>query len=424
MNVDAIKRQEAEKLIEAEVKKEIIQGKVTSSIFMQLATKLPNMTSHQTRLRVLDMLPMAYWVDGDTGMKQSTKMAWDNVFIDAGELAVIVPIPEAVLADADIDIMGQVTPRVKEAFGKAVDEAILFGINAPRVWGLSIVDRARQAGNNVAYPADANLYDLLLGENGVFAKVEESGYAVNNALAALRMKSKIRGVKDTTGRPLFNTNPTAGMPASLDGVALQFPENGSFDLQTAQLLAGDFKQAVYSIRQDITVKILDQAVIQDPKTGEIAYNLAQQDMIALRFVFRMGWALPNPVTALDPNRTSCPFAYLEPVTPVTTQEVTFTVKDNSTGAVPIDSAIVSVNGARKLTDSEGAVTFTLRDGDYKYMVKAEGHKTVQGTFTVASAKLPIDVTLNVIENDNVQENIRKTVASKKSAEKTTETDSE
>lgn len=407
MNVDAIKKKEAEALIEAEVKKEIIQGKVTSSIFMQLATKLPNMTSRQTRMRVLDMLPMAYWVDGDTGMKRMSKMAWDNVFIDAGELAVIVPIPEAVLADADIDIMGQVTPRVREAFGKAVDEAILFGINAPRVWGLSIIDRARQAGNNVSYPSNANLYDLLLGENGVFSKVEESGYAVNHALAALRMKSKIRGVKDTTGRPLFNTNPAAGTAATLDGVALQFPENGSFDTSIAQMLAGDFKQAVYSIRQDVTVKILDQAVIQDPTTGDIAYNLAQQDMIALRFVFRLGWALPNPATALDPNRTSCPFAYLEPLTPVTTQDVTITVKDNSTGEVPIESAIVSVNGARKLTNESGIAVFTLRKGDYSYTVKAEGHKTVNGTFSVDSAALPVNVTLNKAEEENVQASIKK-----------------
>ena len=47
------------------------------------------------------------------------------------------------------------------------------------------------------------------------------------------------------------------------------------------------QQLVYSIRQDITVKILDQGVIQDPETKDIVYNLAQQDMIALRVVMRL-----------------------------------------------------------------------------------------------------------------------------------------
>ena len=32
------------------------------------------------------------------------------------------------------------------------------------------------------------------------------------------------------------------------------------------MVAGNFKQLVYSIRQDVDVKILDQAVIQDPST--------------------------------------------------------------------------------------------------------------------------------------------------------------
>ena len=70
---------------------------------------------------------------------------------------------------------------------------------------------------------------------------------------------------------------------TLDGVPIQFPENGSFMDNIAQLVVGNFSQAVYAIRQDITVKILDQGVIQDPVTKEIVYNLAQQDMIALGY---------------------------------------------------------------------------------------------------------------------------------------------
>ena len=61
-------------------------------------------------------------------------------------------------------------------------------------------------------------------------------------------------------------------------------------------------------------------MIQDPQTKEIVYNLAQQDMIALRVVFRMGWAVPNPATRLNEDRTGCAFAYLEPGTPETTQK--------------------------------------------------------------------------------------------------------
>ena len=61
----------------------------------------------------------------------------------------------------------------------------------------------------------------------------------------------------------------------LDGAPMYFPENGSFDKSIAQMIVGDFRQLVWAIRQDITVKILDQGVIQDPVTKAIQYNLAQ-----------------------------------------------------------------------------------------------------------------------------------------------------
>jgi hypothetical protein len=64
------------------------------------------------------------------------------------------------------------------------------------------------------------------------------------------------------------------------------------------------------MRQDITYKVLDQAVIQDG-AGNIVYNLAQQDMVALRAVMRLGFALPNPINAIETTAASrFPFAVL------------------------------------------------------------------------------------------------------------------
>ena len=126
-----IDRARAEALIQEQVVGTLFQDAPKQSVFMSLARKLPNMTSKQTRIPVLDMLPLAYWVNGDTGMKQTSQQAWDNVYLTAAELAVIVPIPEAVLDDADFDILGEVTPRVHEAIGARVDGAVLFGANRP-----------------------------------------------------------------------------------------------------------------------------------------------------------------------------------------------------------------------------------------------------------------------------------------------------
>lgn len=393
MPVNITNRADAEAIIREQVVSTIFQDAPKQSVFMSMARKLPNMTSNQTRIRVLDFLPTAYWVDGDTGMKQTSRQAWDNVFLNAAELAVIVPIPEAVLDDAEFDIFGEITPRINEAIGQRVDSAIIFGVNRPAAWQNDIVTLARQAGNNVAPGSTPDYYDLLLGEGGVISKVEEDGYMATGVVAAMSMRAKLRGIKDTDGSPIFKSDMQGSTNYALDGAPMYFPQNGAYDNSIAQMIVGDFKQAVYAIRQDITVKILDQGVIQDPATKEIVYNLAQQDMVALRVVFRMGWALPNPATRMDEDRLGCPFAYLEPASAVTTYKVTFTVEDNASTPAAIAGAIVDVNGSRLKTNASGVAEFNLRPGTYPAKIKKNGYGTITETVTVAAAAVSKDVTL-------------------------------
>lgn len=390
---DIVRREDAEAIIREQVVNAISQDVPKSSVFMGLAKKLPNMTSKQTRIRVLDFLPTSYWVNGDTGFKQTSKQAWDNVYLTAAELAVIVPIPEAVLDDAEFDIIGEVTPRVVEAIGQRVDSAIIFGENRPAEWQNDIITLARQAGNNIALGATPDYYEKLLCEDGVFAKVEDDGYSVSGVIASTNMKAKLRGLRDDNGQPIFNKVIQSTTQYALDGAPMYFPDNGSFNKNIAQVVAGDFNKAVYAIRQDITTKILTEGVIQDPTTKEIVYNLAQQDMIALRVVFRMGWALPNPATRMDEDRVGCPFAYLEPATAVTTKAVTFTVKDNASTPAALEGARVDVNGAKLKTNASGQAVFNLRAGTYLYSVTLKDYTKVTGTVTVASSAVTENVTL-------------------------------
>ena len=134
---------------------------------------------------------------------------------------------------------------------------------------------------------------------------------VNGHMADITMRAKLRGLKDTTGQPVFKSDMQTGTTYTLDGSPMNFPRNGAFDKSKALMISGDFSQLVYSIRQDITFRIFDQGVIQDPGTGEILYNLMQNDMVALRAVMRLGWEIPNPVNAMVPDKTKrCPFAIL------------------------------------------------------------------------------------------------------------------
>lgn len=306
-----IDRTGAASLIPEENAREIIQGVVTQSAVLQRGRKLPNMSSKTYKMPVLDMLPIAYFVNGDTGAKKTTKQAWDKKFITAEEIAVIVPIPEAVLDDSDYDIWGEVKPRVIEAFGKVIDGAVLFDLDKPSTWRDGVVTTATKAGSVVTLATGDDLYDKIMAEEGIIAKIEESGYFVNGHMADISMRAKLRGLKDTTGNPIFKSDMQNGTTYSLDGSPMNFPNNGAFDKSKALMISGDFSQLVYAIRQDITFKLFTEGVVQNTD-GSIAYNLMQNDMVALRAVMRLGWEIPNPINSMKTDKTKrCPFAILK-----------------------------------------------------------------------------------------------------------------
>lgn len=310
-DTNIIDRSGAESLIPEERAREIIQGVIAQSAVLSRGRKLPNMSSKTYKMPVLDMLPLAYFVNGDTGQKKTTKMAWDKKFIVAEEIAVIVPIPEAVLDDSEYDIWGEVRPRIEEAFGKVIDGAVLFNVNKPDSWRKGLVDSATAAGSVVTLGSTDNLYDKIMGEDGVIAKVEDSGFFVTGHMADISMRAKLRGLKDENGQPLFKSDMQGSTNYSLDGSSMNFPNNGAFDKSKALMISGDFSQLVYSIRQDITFKLFTEGVVQNTD-GTIAYNLMQQDMVALRAVMRLGWEIPNPINAMKTDKaTRFPFSILK-----------------------------------------------------------------------------------------------------------------
>lgn len=300
--VPAITKSDAGALIEDQVVKEIFEGAQKQSKALSLFRRLPNMSSDKTKLRVSDALPVAYFVDESTnnGRKNLTKAAWKNVFLTAEELAVIIPIKENLLNDADVDIWAEIRPQIETAIAQTVDAAIFRGVGAPQSWGAGIIPTIIAKGKTVE-ESSAGLYSNI---NDVMTAVEESGYDVTAILGGVGLKGKFRMMTDTTGQPLNTTE--------IGSVRREFLDNGAWDKDTAVLIAGDFSQAVYAIRQDVNYKVLTEAVIQDPTTGEILYNLAQEDMVALRVTFRMGYAVPNPVNVLDGTEGRYPFAALVP----------------------------------------------------------------------------------------------------------------
>ena len=337
-------------LIPEPVTREIMQGAIAESAVLRMGRRLANMSSKTQTINVLDALPSAYFVNGeatDSGageaFKQTTKMAWDKKKLYAEEIAVIVPIPEAALDDADYDIWGEVKPRLTEAFGKVIDAAILFGTNKPSTWRAGVVPSAIAAGNGV--PVGTSVFDDIMGENGLISKVEMDGFNPNGVMAAIQMRGKLRGLKDTTGQPIFKSDMQGATRYGLDGMDMYFPMNGAFDPNQAQMIVGDWSQLVYAIRQDMTFKIFTEGVIQDPSTKAITYNLMQNDMVALRAVMRLGWEIANPVNAYNADKANpFPFSVYGKAGTVATVTVTPSAVSVKKGQKQTFAAVVSGDG--------------------------------------------------------------------------------
>jgi HK97 family phage major capsid protein len=310
-------------LIPEEVQRQIVSSIEEKSAALKLMPHV-RMKRAQQRIPVMSQLPVAYWVAGasldarDIGMKQTTALQWDNVYLNAEEMAVIVPIAKNLLSDMDYDFWAQIKPKVTEAFGVALDEAIFFGVNAPTTFPTSIVAGAAAAGNEIL--AGASTVDYLDDINNAMAKVEEDGFDVTGFWARRQVRAKLRGLRDSQKGLLYYPDeaPTAdARVGTLFGEPIVFSNAGLSGFVSgatnSSMIGGQWDQSMLAIREDIEMEMFDTGVITDNGTPPIIqYNLLQQDMVALRVTARFAWAIPNPINRQQAVKASrFPFFHLK-----------------------------------------------------------------------------------------------------------------
>ena len=325
-------------LIPQEVANEVINGITEASATLSLFRRLPNMSSRTLRMPVLNSMGAASFIAGTVndnlttgadaeapasvaetgipGLKSTHQMEWTNVYIHAEPLAIILPIGEDVLEDSQYPIWDEIRPRIVEAFGIAIDNAVIWGQGRPASWPSGIVPTAISRGFTCVESAEADdtagtpeitLVDSTSEAMGLLEKV---GYNPNGWIIDPVAKKDLRSLKDTNDRPLFVPSLTQGEPNTLWGLPIEYVRNGTMRSATARFIVGDMNQAVYSIRSDMRFDIFREGVITD-SNGVVVANLMQNDMVALRVVMRLGWAVPNPIHAMGTDRSEkYPFAIL------------------------------------------------------------------------------------------------------------------
>ncbi|TPG05582.1 phage major capsid protein [Curtobacterium flaccumfaciens] len=293
---------------------EIIQELPKASVLLNRARQV-RMSSKTLKQPVLSALPDAYWVNGDTGLKQTTAAEWDNQVITAEELAAIVVIPDALFDDSSVPLWDEVRPLLTEAIGRKVDEAGIFGVDKPASWPTAIVPGAIAAGNTVAAGTGK---DLGVDVASLGQQLARDGFAANGFASEPGLNWELIGLRTENGVPLYTPSLSEGAPSSLYGKPLNEVENGAWDSTAAKLIAADWTKFVVGVRQDISFQIFDSGVISDA-SGKVIVNLMQQDSKALRVVFRLGFQVANPLTRVNADKSKrYPAAVLAPAAVTTT----------------------------------------------------------------------------------------------------------
>ncbi len=262
------------------------------------------------RMPVLSVLPMAYFVSGDTGLKQTDRQQWKNKTLTAEEVAVIIPIPENYLDDAQTPIWAQVRPRLVEAAGALVDAACLFGTNKPTSWGPPIYQKAVAAGNRTwegrTLPGDAAAGDLAAQISYMGELLADDGFDMDGFVSRPGFGWRLTRLRASDGQPIYNQGlKDDGDMSRLYGMPLRPLKNGAWNATESHLIGGDWSQAIVGVRSDIGFKVFTEGVISDD-SGNVVLNLMQQDSIALRMTLRLAWEVANPASRLSQDTAGDP----------------------------------------------------------------------------------------------------------------------
>jgi HK97 family phage major capsid protein len=266
----------------------LISGTVRQSAALSCFTRVPTGTKDSV-VPVLSRDIEAGWLSSDTGLKRVDAPKWEGEHLVAEELAVLVPIPNAVIADQTFNITAAMTPLFTRAMARGVDRAAIFGVNKPAGWpSPSLIEAATAAGNTVEAGADP-VEDLMAAAEQPSAQ----GYIVNRAVvrpgwqfAAARVRAH-----DLVANPAGADEPfpliVAGLPIYLDPPAWRTAQAHAFVIDSSCCLIG--------IRQDLTVTVHPDGVITDAD-GKVLFSAMQQDSTIYRAVMRVGFLLAAPPT--------------------------------------------------------------------------------------------------------------------------------
>lgn len=304
-DADGITRSDVATIIQEAYAHTLLQAAIQGSTALQAFPTVP-LGTKITHLPVLATLPTAGWVSeaaDSTGVKPQSTVSWQDRTLVVEELAVIIPIHEDVLHDCTEDVLSDIAALGGQAIGKALDQAVFFGTNKPASWvSPALLPAAVAASQSFEVTGGhANSNDLVGASNQAAEAIALAGWAPDTLVSNLALRYQVANLRDSLGQPIFRED-------SFNGFKTYFNRNGAWDPTSAHMFIVDSARVRIGVRQDITVKYLDQATLT---TGDTQFNLAERDHVALRLKARFAYVLGTAATPMG-NSPKVPVAAVVP----------------------------------------------------------------------------------------------------------------
>lgn len=257
--------------VPVEVASDLIKNIVTTSTAFKVCKHVP-MTSDTKTLPVLSDTGTAYWT-GEGEKIGTSIMAFDYPRLKACKLAVIVPATKEKLRDSTLNVLQDIKEGIADAFVRAIDSAVFFGVNTPFEVNLCDVAETQKVAGTGKDKIDIDISSAM-------GLVEDNDLSVSAIITHNGMKKTFRDLRDKNGNAIIV--PGNITSSQIYNTPIYIPTSKAWNKEKAEVILGDFTRAVIGTRDNIEYEVLKEATV-----GNV--NLAEQDLIAVKCTMRFGF---------------------------------------------------------------------------------------------------------------------------------------
>lgn len=281
----------------------IFEKSVEQSAVMSLARRVPLSMSANTAVPVPLDVPTADWVD-QAGRKPLGTGGVDIKQMSGKKIAVLIPVAMEVVNSNAAGLWTQLQQDLPTAFSRAFDMAAIHGRTMKGAGGPFsdyLAATTKEVVLGTASQGTGGIWkDFVDGQEVIV----DDDWDYTGTVADHRLKPKLLGATDTTGRPILVDTTQPGTGAALAGTLVGEPiaysrsVSGKLRRQSTSVdsglraVGGDWSQTAYGVGMDISVKISREATYIDEDGG--VHSAFQENLVLLLAEAYYGFVLGDP----------------------------------------------------------------------------------------------------------------------------------